>query len=105
MQSTRLANALGPAGVPFAYTSVVGGGHGTNFPPSVQHATVRHFMHTLRHAPGDLNNNGAVNVEDLLVIIGGWGPCPAAPAFCASEASGDQTVNVTDLLLVIENWG
>jgi acetyl esterase/lipase len=104
-QSTRLANALASEGVSHAYVPVVGGGHGTNFPPSITHATVAHFMHTLRHAPGDLNNDGFVSVDDLLAVINGWGPCVPAPNFCAAEATGDTQVNIDDVLIVINNWG
>lgn len=103
-QSTKLANALSDAGVPHVYVPVVGGGHGTNFPPSVIHGTVAHFMHTLRHAPGDVNGDGVVGIDDLLAVINGWGQCPPAPNFCAAEATGDQTVNIDDLLTVINHW-
>jgi acetyl esterase/lipase len=104
-QSTRLANALADAGVQHGYTQVENGGHGTNFPVAVTHDTVRHFMHTLRHAPGDINDDGTVNVQDLLMVITGWGQCPPAPNFCPAEASGDTIVNVQDVLMVVESWG
>jgi acetyl esterase/lipase len=103
-QSTKLANALTDAGVPHVYFPVVGGGHGTNFPPTVVHATVAHFMHTLRHAPGDVTDDGAVNIDDLLMVLNGWGQCAPPPAFCPAEATGDQTVNINDLLMVINAW-
>ena len=40
----------------------------------------------------------AVNVQDLLLVIAGWG----APA---EDLNGDGTTNVQDLLLVIAGWG
>lgn len=55
--------------------------------------------------PGDLNADGVVNVDDLLTVINGWGPCPAPPALCPGDANHDGTVNVDDLLMVINNWG
>ena len=105
MQSTKMANALAVAGVPHIYFPVVGGGHGTNFPPSVTFATVLHFMTTLRHAPGDANGDGVVNINDLLEVINHWGPCPPAPNFCSAELTGDPLVNIDDLLAVINHWG
>ncbi len=56
--------------------------------------------------PGDVNDDGVVNVTDLLAVIGAWGNCPhPCPADVAPFPNGDGMVNVTDLLLVISNWG
>jgi subtilisin family serine protease len=52
---------------------------------------------------GDLNADGAVDVEDLLIVIGAWGPCPADPG-CTGDANADAVVDIEDLLLVIMNW-
>lgn len=104
-QSTRIANALAAAGVPHIYTPVVGGGHGTNFPPSVTFNTVAFFMDRLRHRAGDVTGDGVVNIDDLVEVINHWGPCPAAPAFCPQEATGDSQINIDDLVRVITNWG
>lgn len=49
---------------------------------------------------GDFDNSGAVNVDDLLIVIGAWGS--SGPQ---GDANGDGMVNVDDLLLVIANWG
>lgn len=53
----------------------------------------------------DLNNDGVINVTDLLTVIGGWGPCPGPPTACPGDVNSDGTVNVTDLLAVIGAWG
>jgi len=52
--------------------------------------------------PGDVAQppDGLVNVEDLLVVIGNWGPS-TGPA----DINGDGVVNVNDLLAVIGSWG
>jgi len=50
----------------------------------------------------DITCNGVVNVEDLLAVIGSWGPCPAP---CAADINIDGMVNVVDLLAVISGWG
>ncbi len=49
---------------------------------------------------GDINNDGFVNVTDLLMVIAAWGAVGANPA----DVNGDGLVNVTDLLIVIANW-
>jgi subtilisin family serine protease len=49
---------------------------------------------------GDLNNDGVVNVNDLLRVISDWG-LVHTPA----DIDGDGIVNVNDLLIVIQNWG
>lgn len=48
----------------------------------------------------DVNNDGFVNVDDLLAVIGAWGPCGA----CPEDIDGDGVVDVSDLLAVINNW-
>ncbi|MCI0629194.1 MAG: hypothetical protein L0Y44_00890, partial [Phycisphaerales bacterium] len=56
-----------------------------------------------RACPGDFNEDGTNNVEDLLALISGWGtagPTDIAPAPC-----GDGVTNVTDLLYLIGLWG
>lgn len=56
--------------------------------------------------PGDANNDNVVNVNDLLMVINGWGACPLpCPPFCAGDVNQSCQVNVTDLLMVINGWG
>ena len=52
--------------------------------------------------PADSNNNGTVNVTDLLALLAKWGPCSAP---CPADNTGDGTVNVTDLLALLASWG
>ena len=47
----------------------------------------------------DLNSDGRVGVEDLLIVISSWGGSGSA------DIDGDGTVGVTDLLVVISAWG
>jgi len=51
--------------------------------------------------PADLNNDGTVNVADLLDLIAAWGTCND----CAADFDGDGTVAVADLLTLIAAWG
>jgi hypothetical protein len=56
------------------------------------------------HCPGDANNSGEVDVDDLVAVILGWGPC-ACPASCASDTDNDGDTDVDDLVEVILAWG
>ena len=50
--------------------------------------------------PADINEDGEVDVIDLLIIIDQWGQKNSS-----ADINGDGIVNVTDLLLVVDNWG
>ena len=80
---------------------IVGWGHPAQFAPA------QPFIATFpsSQAPGDTNDDGVVDVVDLLAVINAWGPCPAPPAACPADVFADGVVNVSDLLLVINNWG
>ena len=51
--------------------------------------------------PGDVNGDGTVNVDDLLVVISQWGPCSG----CSGDITGDGVVGVDDLLVILAHWG
>lgn len=53
---------------------------------------------------GDLNDDGVVNVFDLLILLAEWGEC-ADPRDCPADLNGDGVVNVHDLLILLANWG
>jgi hypothetical protein len=60
--------------------------------------------------PANIVTTGAsatrVDVDDLLAVISGWGPCPPpCPPFCAADVNDNCVVNVDDLLAVIASWG
>jgi len=50
---------------------------------------------------GDINMDGTVGVNDLLMVIGDWG----CTGDCEADINGDGVVGVTDLLTVIGAWG
>jgi hypothetical protein len=50
--------------------------------------------------PADVNNDGVVNVLDLLLLIEQWGQSGAQ-----ADINGDGTVNIQDLLVLIDAWG
>ena len=49
---------------------------------------------------GDANDDGIVNVNDLLLVIGNWGTSDAA-----ADVNNDGIVNVSDILIMIDAWG
>jgi hypothetical protein len=53
---------------------------------------------------GDLNDDGVVNVFDLLALLAVWGPCPSPPAECPADLDGNGDVDVFDLLELLANW-
>ena len=50
--------------------------------------------------PSDIDGNGAVDVTDLLAIIGAWGNTGGP-----EDIDGNGSVDVGDLLAVISAWG
>ena len=55
--------------------------------------------------PGDLDKNGIVNVTDLLILLGQFGPCPdPCPPSCEADIDDDCLVGVIDLLIMLGNW-
>jgi hypothetical protein len=51
---------------------------------------------------GDVNEDGQVNVTDVLAVVGTWGPCTGD---CNGDIDGSGVVDVTDLLIIVGNWG
>ncbi|MCP3902360.1 MAG: hypothetical protein GY715_01890, partial [Planctomycetes bacterium] len=56
----------------------------------------------LNRCVGDLNDNGIVGFDDLLVIISAWGPCPPE---CPQDLDGSGDVGFGDILRVVAQWG
>lgn len=48
-------------------------------------------------APEDFNADGAVDVADLLALLGAWGPCVG----CPEDLNDDDVVDVNDLLQLL----
>jgi hypothetical protein len=53
----------------------------------------------------DIDENGIVDVVDLLALIGNWGPCPECHGGILGDFNFDDVVDVTDLLRVVGAWG
>ncbi len=52
--------------------------------------------------PADINDDGIVDVIDLLAVLGAWGPCEPD---CPEDLNEDGVVDVIDLLEVLGAWG
>ena len=57
-----------------------------------------------KFVPGDLNEDGVVDVSDLLMLLGAWGECGEGET-CTGDLNGDSTVDVSDLLMLLGQWG
>lgn len=54
----------------------------------------------------DLDISGNVGVNDLLLMLANWGPCPLAPdGPCIADVNGDDMVDLLDLAILLECWG
>lgn len=51
--------------------------------------------------PGDINDDGGVDVEDILLMLAAWGESPGDPA----DLDGDGFVGVDDLLILLGGFG
>ena len=50
---------------------------------------------------GDVNGDGEIEVNDLLILIASWG----SDGSNGTDLNGDGIVDVNDALILIANWG
>ena len=50
--------------------------------------------------PDDLDGDGLVGIDDLLIVLAAFGPCPG----CDEDLDGDGAVTVSEVLLLISQW-
>lgn len=50
--------------------------------------------------PADINGDGTVDLQDLLVLLASWGPC----ADCPADIDGSGEVDFADLLTLLTAW-
>jgi hypothetical protein len=87
------AIAFAPSGLSFSTIS-----EGSNQP-------IKHYA--VIPLAGDANGDRRVNIDDLLAIVSGWGPCPTLgdpPADCTADLDHNGVVDIDDLLEVINGW-
>jgi hypothetical protein len=54
--------------------------------------------------PADLNDDGAVNGEDLGILLAAWGACPTTGP-CPADLNDDGAVDGVDLGILLAAWG
>jgi hypothetical protein len=52
---------------------------------------------------GDIDHDGEVSVNDLLIMLGLWGSAEEEP--CGADLDASGTVDVGDILVLIDGWG
>ncbi len=57
------------------------------------------MQETFNFDPVDVNEDGAVNQQDLVLVLENWGHCD-----CPADVTGDDEVDVVDLITVAVNW-
>lgn len=60
-----------------------------------------------RAITGDINNDGTVDVVDMLLLLAAWGPCPQCPGpqECPADLNGNCQVSIVDFLALLLHWG
>ncbi|UCD75737.1 MAG: hypothetical protein JSV91_02245 [Phycisphaerales bacterium] len=56
---------------------------------------------TGQSTPGDVNNDGVVDIDDIFAVLNAWGACDA----CPEDVNGDGLVDIDDIFEVLANWG
>jgi hypothetical protein len=55
---------------------------------------------------GDVDDDGMIDVADLVAAIVAWGECPrGGPPACPADVTGDGRVDVQDLVEIVSGWG
>ncbi len=54
--------------------------------------------------PADIDGDGSVGINDFLILLASWGPCPPGGE-CESDLDCDGLVGITDFLLLLASWG
>jgi hypothetical protein len=52
--------------------------------------------------PGDIDDSGEVDMEDLLALLVSWGPVAGGEA---ADINSDLSVGVVDLLVLLNGYG
>lgn len=53
----------------------------------------------------DIDGDGIVGINDFLIVLGSWGPCPGpCPPFCPADIDNDCVVGIGDFLAVLGAW-
>lgn len=55
--------------------------------------------------PADINHDGVVNIDDLMIVINNWSDSAKGSKADIAPAGGDGKVDFYDLALVLKYWG
>lgn len=55
--------------------------------------------------PGDLNEDGIVNIDDITMVTSNFGRAAAEATDVRADANNDGLVNIDDLIIVTSNFG
>ena len=80
----------------------VGAGGATNLRGELVGTMEQTNILLARVCSADLDDNGSVDIDDLLAFISAWGPCTSA---CPADFDGNGEVAIDDLLILISAWG
>ena len=53
---------------------------------------------------GDIDGDGTVGANDLLILLANWGRCENCDD-CPADLDDNCTVGASDLLILLANWG
>ena len=56
-------------------------------------------------ASGDADQNGVIDLNDIVRLLAHWGNCSAPPCCDLGDANGDQTIDFNDLIIMLGHWG
>ena len=62
------------------------------------------LLNAIGQPPGDMDFDCAVGINDFLMLLAAWGPCPAIGP-CTGDVDGDGLVGIVDFLALLANWG
>ena len=71
-----------------------------NVEENLQAALTLAELHGGTGVEGDVDGDGFVNFDDLLMVLAAWGPCKD----CPEDLDGNGIVDFNDVLLVLSNW-
>ena len=55
-----------------------------------------------------MNLDGAINAQDLAILLSSWGSCSdpdPATGFCISDFNADGAIDAADLARLLSGWG
>jgi hypothetical protein len=64
------------------------------------------YIYDLHPPMGDVTCDGVVDIDDLFMLLGGWGHCPLpgeTTTGCPADLNTDGVVDVFDLLILLDN--